>query len=326
MLANKYRPVSIRQIIGESQQKAAAFLQEKVLTNQIVPAVLLIGPSGCGKTTLARFYANMLLCENLTEHERLGIIPCGECVGCKSLLAIQEVNCSAQTGIDFVRTIIEGVNYKPLDGRYKIYILDEVHGLTKQAQNALLKILEEPPPHVIFILATTENKGIIPTLRSRTVEFILSVPTIGEFIKLGSSILNKEKSEFTPETLREIAGLSQGNLRTFLMSLEKYIEGVYNPVLDVLENNEAPAILLARALLGKHQDTLSVVRMVDAIDDYNEAAVILCNYFLRVLQKEQPIQIQQLAKRVLFRFGDGLPQNAVPRLAFYKRIFEITQL
>jgi DNA polymerase III, subunit gamma and tau len=173
VLARKYRPQKFADLIG--QNTLVQILTNSISSKRIANAYLLTGVRGVGKTTSARLIAMSLNCVNKKEND---CEPCGECDSCKSIrsdhnLDVIEMDAASKTGVDDVREIIDNVKYKPVNSEFKIFIIDEVHMLSKSAFNALLKTLEEPPKHVKFIFATTEVKKIPVTILSRCQRFDL---------------------------------------------------------------------------------------------------------------------------------------------------------
>ena len=173
VLARKYRPQTFADLIG--QDILVQILTNAITTNKIANAYLLTGVRGVGKTTTARLIAMSLNCQNKKKDT---CEPCGNCESCNSIkldhnLDVIEMDAASKTGVDDVREIIDNVKYKPINNEYKIFIIDEVHMLSKSAFNALLKTLEEPPQHVKFIFATTEVKKIPVTILSRCQRFDL---------------------------------------------------------------------------------------------------------------------------------------------------------
>ena len=159
VLARKYRPQSFKELLG--QDALVQTLSNAIKNNRLHHAYILTGIRGVGKTTTARIIAKALNCTGKDAHEGPTINPCGICENCKAIsesrhIDVLELDAASRTGVDDMREILDGVRYKPTNGRYKIYIIDEVHMLSKSAFNALLKTLEEPPSHVIFVFATNE--------------------------------------------------------------------------------------------------------------------------------------------------------------------------
>ena len=164
--ARKYRPIRFKDVVGQSH--VTNVLKNALDSNKIAQAFLFTGPRGVGKTTCARILAKTLNCQNLSEDKE----PCNSCSSCESFnqnasFNITELDAASHNGVDHIRSLIEQVRFQPQQGKYKIFIIDEVHMLSIGAFNAFLKTLEEPPPYAVFILATTEKHKIIPTILSR---------------------------------------------------------------------------------------------------------------------------------------------------------------
>ena len=223
VLARKYRPNTFEDLIG--QDSTVKILSNAFSLNRIAHAFLFTGVRGVGKTTAARIVAKGLNC---LKSDSPTISPCSECSSCVSAkndrhVDIVEIDAASHTGVDDVRELTEGARYKPAEGRYKIYIIDEVHMLSNQAFNALLKTLEEPPEHVKFIFCTTEIRKIPVTVLSRCQKFDLRRVSISEIIKLLKNISNKENVKINVNALNLLGRYSDGSVRDALSLLDQAI-------------------------------------------------------------------------------------------------------
>lgn len=218
-LAARYRPQKFAEVAGSPQ--AAAALSRAAAEDRVAPAYLLSGTRGIGKTTIARIFAKALNCQNGPGPE-----PCNECPQCRHITAgnhvdVNEIDAASNTGVDDVRALRETIGFVPMEGRYKIFIVDEAHMLSKSAFNALLKTLEEPPSHTVFILATTEAHRFPATIISRCQHFVfrhLPEQTIYDHI---TKILTLEGVEFEPDAARIVARRAAGSVRDSLSLLDQ---------------------------------------------------------------------------------------------------------
>jgi len=211
ILARKYRPLKFKEVIG--QNSIVKTIKNSIKYKRIAHAYLFSGTRGTGKTTLARLFAKALNCKNLKEDFE----PCNECQSCKEItfsrsLDVIEIDGASNRGIDDIRQINDTIGYSP-SGKYKIYIIDEVHMLTKEAFNALLKTLEEPPENIKFFFATTETHRVLPTIISRCQRFELKRITNDLIINKLESIAKDLSREIEKEALHQIANFSEGSLR-----------------------------------------------------------------------------------------------------------------
>lgn len=224
VLARKYRPVDFAELIG--QDAMVRTLSNAIETGRLAHAFILTGVRGIGKTTTARIIAKALNCIGPDGNGQATIEPCGECENCISIsesrhVDVMEMDAASRTGIDDIREIIDGVKYASVSARFKIYIIDEVHMLSRNAFNALLKTLEEPPEHVKFIFATTEIRKVPVTVLSRCQRFDLRRVSIEELMGHYSNIAEKEKCEIAEPALAMIARAAEGSVRDGLSLLDQ---------------------------------------------------------------------------------------------------------
>ncbi|MDD3486415.1 MAG: DNA polymerase III subunit gamma/tau, partial [Atopobiaceae bacterium] len=219
-LYRKYRPLTFDDVVG--QQHVVSTLEHAVTEDKVSHAYLCCGPRGTGKTTMARILAKALLCE-----KGAGQLPDGTCEECKLIAAgehpdVLELDAASRTGVDNVREeIINRVDYAPARGRFKVYIIDEVHMLTTQAFNALLKTLEEPPSHVIFVLCTTDPQKVPETILSRVQRFDFHAISSADIVGRLAYVCDKEGFSYDEEALTLVARHARGGMRDALSTLEQ---------------------------------------------------------------------------------------------------------
>ena len=227
VLARKYRPSDFTGLIG--QEALVRTLSNAFATGRIAHAFMLTGVRGVGKTTTARIIARALNCIGADGKGTAPTIqPCGVCEPCRAIaesrhVDVQEMDAASRTGIDDVREIIEGVRYAPASARYKVYIIDEVHMLSKQAFNGLLKTLEEPPPHVKFVFATTEIRKVPVTVLSRCQRFDLRRIETPELVAHLANIAGQENVRIEDAALALVARAAEGSVRDALSLLDQAI-------------------------------------------------------------------------------------------------------
>ncbi len=226
VLARKYRPTNFSDLIG--QEVLVKTLSNAIARNRIAHAFLLTGIRGIGKTTTARIIAKALNCIGEDGSKGATITPCGKCTNCVAIaedrhVDVLEMDAASRTGVDDIRDLIETVHYAPANARYKIYIIDEVHMLSKSAFNALLKTLEEPPAHVKFIFATTEIRKIPITILSRCQRFDLKRVSEDMLVKHLRNICTREEIQADDKSLSMIAAAALGSVRDALSLLDQAI-------------------------------------------------------------------------------------------------------
>lgn len=213
VLYRKYRPKSFKDIVG--QEHIVRTITQAIASNDFAHSYLFAGPRGTGKTTFARLIAKAINCEN----RRQGTYePCGSCVSCDEIargvaVDLIEIDAASNRGIDEIRQLKEGIRFAPTRSKYKVFIVDEVHMLTKEAFNALLKTLEEPPAHALFILATTELKKVLPTIVSRSQKFEFRRLHYGEIKDRLASLTKKEGEKLDSKVFDIIAARADGSVR-----------------------------------------------------------------------------------------------------------------
>ena len=270
VLARKYRPSSFVHLRG--QDFLVTTIVNAIKLGRVAHTFLLTGIRGGGKTTTARIIAKTLNCSAPVISEKL-VLPCGECANCQASILgshpdIIELDAASRTGVDDMRSIIENTNYSPLLGKYKIYIIDEVHMLSTSAFNALLKTLEEPPAHVKFIFATTELRKIPITILSRCQKFELRRLNSEELVSHLKDILAQENISADEDALQLIAAHAEGSVRDSLSLLDLIISNANNTQITKsqvkallgLSDNSQIILLLEAIISGNVQIALKIVK------------------------------------------------------------------
>ena len=221
VLARKWRPKTFADLVG--QEHVVKALRNALEKGRLHHAYLLTGTRGVGKTTIARILAKSLNCEHPKEGE-----PCGQCQSCRDIdtgrfVDLLEIDAASNTGIDNIREVLENAQYAPTAGKYKVYIIDEVHMLSKSAFNAMLKTLEEPPEHVKFILATTDPHKVPVTVLSRCLQFVLRNMTAQQVADHLAHVLDSEQIPYEPPALALLGRAAAGSMRDALSLLDQAI-------------------------------------------------------------------------------------------------------
>jgi DNA polymerase-3 subunit gamma/tau len=311
VLARKYRPSTFSEVVG--QEHVLKALENSIKHNKLHQAYMFSGTRGVGKTTIARVFAKCLNCQ---KGDKSQAEPCNECTACAEIKAgrhieFLEVDAASRTGVDDMRELLESVQYKPSNARYKIYLIDEVHMLSSSSFNALLKTLEEPPPHVMFLMATTEVEKVPKTVLSRCLQLNLKIIPESQIRDHVQSLLDLENIKYDEESLGLIAYSAQGSIRDGLTLLDQAIA----------HGNGALQSDQVKALLGTIDQSyiIELVNHVAASDgdgayialnkitelnvEYEQVLKIIISVFHKIslhqqLQDSEDEGIQQLADRI----------------------------
>ena len=260
-LHHKYRPTSFDELVG--QGPITSTLKQALISDRIAPAYIFSGPRGTGKTSSARIFAKSLNC---LKSEKATTLPCNECELCKGIssgnaLDVIEIDAASNTGVENIRELIERSRFAPAKARWKVYVIDECHMLSTAAFNALLKTLEEPPPQVVFILATTDPQRVLPTIISRCMRFDFKRIALHDLKSHLMSIAKKEEISINQEAISLIAKHSQGGLRDAESLLDQVSLlpppithlNIINLIGDIPEEE---LITLAESLLSKDPNSI----------------------------------------------------------------------
>ncbi|MBN3885697.1 MAG: DNA polymerase III subunit gamma/tau [Nostoc sp. JL34] len=282
-LHHKYRPKSFAELVG--QEAIATTLTNAIGTAKIAPAYLFTGPRGTGKTSSARILAKSLNC---LKGDQPTAEPCGVCEVCQGItkgyaLDVIEIDAASNTGVDNIRELIEKAQFAPVQCRYKVYVIDECHMLSTQAFNALLKTLEEPPRHVVFVLATTDPQRVLPTIISRCQRFDFRRIQLEAMVKHLSAIASFENIHISPDAVTLVAQLSQGGLRDAESLLDQ---------LGLLAGEVTPERVWDLVGTVSEQDLLA---LLNAIAQDKPEAVLDCTHYILDRGREPLTILQNLA-------------------------------
>ena len=325
VLYRKYRPQTFGEVIG--QEHVVQTLKNAVAMGLISHAYLFAGPRGSGKTSIARLLAKAVNCKGLALSERSESKgePCNACASCEEInhgraIDLIEIDAASNRGIDEIRELKEGIAFSPVSAKYKVFIIDESHQLTKEAANALLKTLEEPPSHAIFILATTEAHKMISTIASRCQRFDFHRLSVKQIVERLQVLLQKEEAKVELEALTIIALHSSGSLRDAEGILEKVltyakssgkeiqVDGAFVRELLGIVDIQVAAGMADMILLKKAPEALEFLNknLQEGIDPYEFA-----KNFLEYLREALFLKISPLLET---EFVEGLTQEQKEKL------------
>ncbi len=311
VLARKYRPSTFSEVVG--QEHILKALENSIQHNKLHQAYMFSGTRGVGKTTIARVFAKCLNCQtgDMPQPE-----PCNECSACIEIKAgrhieFLEVDAASRTGVDDMRELLESVQYKPANARYKIYLIDEVHMLSKSSFNALLKTLEEPPPHVMFLMATTEVEKVPKTVLSRCLQLNLKIIPENQIREHIQSLLDLESITYDEESLGLIANSAQGSIRDGLTLLDQAIahgngaleSDQVKALLGTIDQSYIIELVNHVALSDGDGAYLALNKITELNVEYEQVLKIIISVFHQIslhqqLQNSEDASIQQLAENL----------------------------
>ncbi len=344
VLARKWRPKNFAQLVG--QEHVARALMNGLDSERLHHAFLFTGTRGVGKTTIARILSKSLNCHSGVTSE-----PCGQCPACVEIdegrfVDLIEVDAASRTKVEDTRELLENVQYAPTGGRYKVYLIDEVHMLSRHSFNALLKTLEEPPPHVKFLLATTDPEKLPVTVLSRCLQFNLKKLPAADIVQRLSYILQQENIDFDESGLRLLARSAEGSMRDALSLLDQAIAFSGGQVADSEVRNMLGTIETGHiyGLIEQvhRNDAAAVMQTIEVLDerslDYSDVLAEMISILHHIAMEQQvagcmtedwddPDRIQAFARdispqdvqlyyQIALQGRDDLRLNPVPREGF----------
>jgi len=295
VLARKYRPSSFSEVVG--QEHVLKALENSIAHNKLHQAYIFSGTRGVGKTTIARVFSK---CLNCMQADSPQVTPCNKCTACEEIkigrhMEFLEVDAASRTGVDDMRELLESVQYKPANARFKIYLIDEVHMLSKSSFNALLKTLEEPPPHVMFLMATTEIEKVPKTVLSRCLQLNLKVIPETQIQLHLKSLLDLESISYDEESISLIADSAQGSVRDGLTLLDQAIahgngelnaEGVKN-LLGTIDQSYILE-LVGQIVAGSGDGAYNALHKITELNvEYEQVLKILISVFHKIALQQQ---------------------------------------
>lgn len=310
-LYRRYRPTDFNGIIG--QEHVVKTLVNQIETGRLGHAYLFTGTRGTGKTSTAKIFAKAINCEHPVHGS-----PCGKCAACNALsdpsnIDVVEIDAASNNGVNEIRELRDNVQFPPVSCKYKVYIIDEVHMLSGAAFNALLKTLEEPPKHAVFILATTEAHKLPATILSRCMRFDFRLVPTERIAELISAIYDEQGKKYTKEAVFAIARAGEGSIRDALSIADTAIsygdgELTYQDVTEILgsSNSELITLFCERLLAG---DSGEVLRIIESLASLGKSMGVLTKDVTAVIRDMLVIKTAKSADKLL-----GLPENRFEQL------------
>lgn len=324
-----YRPQKFGELVG--QEIIRKSLAQAVLDNRIAHAYLFTGPRGTGKTTTARIFAKAINCLTVLSERPKGE-PCNACLNCASInegktLDLVEIDAASYTGVDNIRQLTENIGLSPANLRYRVFIIDEVHMLSRGAFNALLKTLEEPPLHTVFILATTEQHKVPLTVTSRCQRFSFRLLTLPEILKKLKTIARKENIDIDEESLELISETAQGGMRD-AESLFAQVAILYGKKVRYNETREILGIAgredeLKLLELVLEKKTIEAMESLDKLVKEGLDAFLLSHRLLDYLRKILLLKVNSRGAKII---GNEISEQQVEKLAKLGRIVAASEL
>ena len=323
VLARKWRPNRFAELVG--QEHVVTAISNALDNNRLHHAYLFTGTRGVGKTTIARIFSKSLNCE-----QGLGANPCGQCSTCQEIeqgnfIDLLEIDAASRTKVEDTRELLDNVQYKPSRGRYKVYLIDEVHMLSKHSFNALLKTLEEPPPHVKFLLATTDPQKLPVTILSRCLQFNLKALSRAQISKQLEFVLAQESLPFEKEGVAQLARAAQGSMRDALSLTDQAIaQGngqvslqIVTDMLGLMDKNQV--IKVVHAVVQK--DNASVMQQVEAMaeqaPDYAAVLAEMMSLLHQIALTQfvpDACKLETISARAIYQLAKSTPAEQIQLL------------
>jgi DNA polymerase-3 subunit gamma/tau len=323
VLARKWRPNCFGELVG--QEHVVTAISNALDNNRLHHAYLFTGTRGVGKTTIARIFSKSLNCE-----QGLSAKPCGQCSTCKEIengnfIDLLEIDAASRTKVEDTRELLDNVQYKPSRGRYKVYLIDEVHMLSKHSFNALLKTLEEPPPHVKFLLATTDPQKLPVTILSRCLQFNLKALSRSQICQQLSFVLGEEGIVFDKDALNQLARAAQGSMRDALSLTDQAIaqgNGVVGiqtvtDMLGLMDKNQV--LKLVHSLVKKDSGKVmqQVELMANQAPDYGLVLAEIMSLLHQIALTQfvpDACKLETISARAIFQLAKSVPAEQVQLL------------